>query len=371
MGNIRARVLGGLPGFRSGAWWKRVIALSVYGAIALVILGAVASGYWSTTFLGFFLLAVALLAGNGWGIRLRLPWLGSPSRRTGAKAWAIVLVAGFVMTGVLNSTADAERVAIAAAARAAQTPTPRLAEATSATSAPSVKAQAPTVSTVVPAPTAAAMLAASVTSAPAPALQPVATTAPTPSPTPVPTPVPTTAPTRVPTTAPTTAPAPAASFGGGKKLVGADIAPGTYRTRSTATSFCYWERLSGFGGTLGEILENGNASGPAIVTILPSDAGFSSSGCPTWTQNLSALTASPTAPFGVGTYIVGTDIASGTWRSSSVSGFCYWSRLSGFGGGLDTIIANDLVSSGSAIVTISGSDKGFDSSSCGTWTKIG
>jgi len=77
-----------------------------------------------------------------------------------------------------------------------------------------------------------------------------------------------------------------------------------------------------------------------------------------------------TAPFRGGTYIVGTDIAPGTWRSSGGPG-CYWERESGFSGTLDDIIANDLTNS-PAIVTISSSDKGFEAGAeCGTWTKIG
>jgi hypothetical protein len=64
--------------------------------------------------------------------------------------------------------------------------------------------------------------------------------------------------------------------------VGTDIQPGTYRTRS-ASSGCYWERLSGFGGSMGEILANENTDGPAVVTIASSDKGFKSQGCGTWT----------------------------------------------------------------------------------------
>ena len=133
---------------------------------------------------------------------------------------------------------------------------------------------------------------------------------------------------------------------------------------------CYWERLSGFGGSiLEDIIANELTSHPTIVTIFPTDNGFKSSGCATWTDDLSAITSSPNADFGPGTYIVGTDIAPGTWRSAG-GDMCYWERLRGFGGGtINDIIANDL-SQTQAIVTISPGDTGFSSTGCGSWSKL-
>lgn len=193
----------------------------------------------------------------------------------------------------------------------------------------------------------------------------------TPKPTDTPKPTATPKPTETPKP-PTPTPEPAGfSFGSGKKLVGTDLAAGvTYRTRS-ASDNCYWERLSGLGGTLGEIIANDNASGPAVVAIGASDKAFNSSRCAKWTQDLSAITKSPTDPFkGDGTYIVGVDIAPGTWRADNPDDRCYWERMSGFGGaGVGEIIANDNVK-GSAIVAIAAADKGFKSSHCGTWTLV-
>ena len=158
------------------------------------------------------------------------------------------------------------------------------------------------------------------------------------------------------------------SFGSGKKLVGSDLQVATYRTREPAGRNCYWERLSGLGGTLGDVIANENMSGPAVVTIGPGDVAFNSTGCPRWTQDLSPVTKSPTDPFGEGNYIVNVDIAPGVWKSSATSGNCYWQRESGFSGTLSDVIANDN-STGGTIVEISASDKGFNSSGCGTWTK--
>ncbi len=154
-------------------------------------------------------------------------------------------------------------------------------------------------------------------------------------------------------------------FGDGTYRVGRDVPPGTYRTRGR--DGCYWERLRSFGGGLNAILANDNAAGPSVVTILRSDKGFTTHGCGSWTSNLARITTSSTR-FGQGTFIVGTDIAPGTYRSRGGDG-CYWQRLSSFTGGLNSIIANDNAV-GSAIVTISRSDKGFGSNGCGTWTRF-
>ena len=154
-------------------------------------------------------------------------------------------------------------------------------------------------------------------------------------------------------------------FGDGTYVVGKDIKPGTYRTR-VGSSGCYYERLSGFGGSLGEIIANDNTDYPAIVTIDPTDKGFKSQDCGTWTQDISQITKSKTT-FPDGMYIVGTDIQPGTYKNSGQAS-CYYSRLSNFSdAGTDGIISNDNTDN-AAIVTIDSTDAGFKSSSCGTWT---
>ena len=174
---------------------------------------------------------------------------------------------------------------------------------------------------------------------------------------------PTTTTTQAPTT--TTAAGPKKEFGSGTFVVGKDIAAGTYRAADP--SGCYWARLSGFGGSLSDIIANTNTSNPEVVTIAPSDKGFESNDCGTWKPVGGPITSSRTS-FGPGTYIVGTDIAPGTYRNSNSSG-CYWARLHGFGGTLSDIIANDNTDS-PATVTIAATDKGFQSNDCGDWSKI-
>lgn len=103
------------------------------------------------------------------------------------------------------------------------------------------------------------------------------------------------------------------------------------------------------------------------MTILPSDKGFTSSRCATWTPLGPAVTKNPTEPFADGTYVVGLDIAPGTWRTAGQSG-CYWARLKDLTGDMGSLLANEN-SPGSAVVAIAATDKGFTSRRCGTWTK--
>jgi hypothetical protein len=77
-------------------------------------------------------------------------------------------------------------------------------------------------------------------------------------------------------------PPPAVSFGDGDFRVGVDIQPGTYQ--ASGGSDCYWARLSGFSGSLDDIIENGIGVPHPIVTIEPSDVGFQSDMCVGWAK---------------------------------------------------------------------------------------
>lgn len=85
--------------------------------------------------------------------------------------------------------------------------------------------------------------------------------------------------------------------------------------------------------------------------------------------------ASPPVPatsFGEGRFVVGTDIAAGTYRTAGKSGHldCYWERLRDTSGGTESIIANSLAP-GPATVTIDRTDGAFQTRWCRTWTKAG
>jgi hypothetical protein len=73
------------------------------------------------------------------------------------------------------------------------------------------------------------------------------------------------------------------AFDDGTFVVGVDMRPGRYRSRAAAGDMGYWARLSGFGGTLDQIIANDNFEGTAIVDIMPGDGGFKSSRCGGWT----------------------------------------------------------------------------------------
>ncbi|WP_377454568.1 hypothetical protein [Rhodococcoides fascians] len=75
-----------------------------------------------------------------------------------------------------------------------------------------------------------------------------------------------------------------------------------------------------------------------------------------------------TFPYGFadGKYIVGEDIAAGTYTIASRVADCYWERSDSQG----NIIDNNFISiSPSVSVTIADSDAGFTSNGCGTWTR--
>jgi hypothetical protein len=72
---------------------------------------------------------------------------------------------------------------------------------------------------------------------------------------------------------------PTATPGEGMWRVGVDIQPGTYH--SSGGDPCYWARLYGFQGN--SQIDSNVVLGPTTVTILPTDGGFESRKCGTWT----------------------------------------------------------------------------------------
>jgi hypothetical protein len=114
-------------------------------------------------------------------------------------------------------------------------------------------------------------------------------------------------------------------------------------------------------------MEGNLTGGPVVVTIQASDQVFQSTGCGTWTNDLSRVTTDTSGLAG-GTYIVGTDIQPGTYTSSG-GGYCYWFRLSGFGDQSRFLIqSGGQGNEGPSTVTVEPSDKGFQSQDCGRWT---
>lgn len=70
--------------------------------------------------------------------------------------------------------------------------------------------------------------------------------------------------------------------GDGLFLVGPDIIPGEYRGDGSS-GLCYWARLSGSSGDLGDVITNDLPTGPTVVTIAETDYAFETNGCVDWT----------------------------------------------------------------------------------------
>ena len=153
-------------------------------------------------------------------------------------------------------------------------------------------------------------------------------------------------------------------------MVGSEVAPGRYF--SDPLSACFWERLSGLGGTLEEVLANNFIafdSMQEIVAIRDTDLAFSTDEeCGDWFAAPRHGIQSDIPP---GRWLVGSQIVPGTYQTAAGPG-CFWERLNDFSGELGDTFANDFVADGGPqMVTISGDDIGFSSDAdCGTWTRL-
>lgn len=67
-------------------------------------------------------------------------------------------------------------------------------------------------------------------------------------------------------------------------------------------------------------------------------------------------------------FLVNDEASPGTYRSENTSN-CYWARLSGTDGSLESIIANNF-GGARQFVTISGSDMAFETSGCGERNRV-
>jgi hypothetical protein len=114
-------------------------------------------------------------------------------------------------------------------------------------------------------------------------------------------------------------------------------------------------------------------STPTVTVSVPSESAAPASAVTVTAPAPPAktVTAAPPGPkVGIeedGTWLVGTDIKSGTYRSSSGDG-CYWARLKDTSGDFGAIIANG--NGGNQVVTVKRTDKAFESTRCAPWTKV-
>jgi hypothetical protein len=112
---------------------------------------------------------------------------------------------------------------------------------------------------------------------------------------------------------------------------------------------------------------DGKAPGPAVTVTAPAPAAKTVQ-VPGPARTVTAAPPGPKAAIEEdGTWLVGTDIKPGTYRSSS-NADCYWARLKNTSGDLAAILANG--NGGNQVVTVKKTDKAFESARCAPWTKV-
>jgi hypothetical protein len=69
-------------------------------------------------------------------------------------------------------------------------------------------------------------------------------------------------------------------------VVGVDLRPGTYRTTGPVpgSTNCFWARMRSTATSLDDVITAGAPTGPATVTIEPTDKAFQTAGCAVWTK---------------------------------------------------------------------------------------
>ena len=97
--------------------------------------------------------------------------------------------------------------------------------------------------------------------------------------------------------------------------VGTDIQPGIYAglAGTDVLDSCYWARLSGASGDFSDLISNENASGQFYVEVQPTDKYFKVD-CEVTPLNDWPVPVEPLSEIGPGMYLVGRDIAPGTYR---------------------------------------------------------
>jgi len=80
------------PGFRSGVWWKKVIALFGYLLIGLFVLGFLSNGSLGLLSIAAVGLGLGFLMSDLRGIRSHSPILGSTNLSTAAIGWVVVAI---------------------------------------------------------------------------------------------------------------------------------------------------------------------------------------------------------------------------------------------------------------------------------------
>jgi|GEM_PF-5946909 len=170
------------------------------------------------------------------------------------------------------------------------------------------------------------------------------------------------------------------AFGPGIWLVGTDIEPGTYRPAAPIAmidgfSYCYWSVASDASRDFEAVLANGLPSGGLPTVTLVAGNEFESSDCGDWVKvDPIALFANANAATTIepGVWLVGEDIAAGTYRSAAdiviedEFDYCYWEIAAGIEDSFFNIVDNGFIEEGRSTVTLEAGQQ-FESDGCGSW----
>ena len=116
------------------------------------------------------------------------------------------------------------------------------------------------------------------------------------------------------------------------------------------------------GVAVGLLVSKGGTTAPAAIEAPPTVTVSVPA-----TNEPEPLTGEAAAMAQDGIWLVGKDIRPGTYRSSADDS-CYWARLTNTSGDFTAILANG--NGANQVVTISKSDKAFQSVHCAPWTKV-
>ena len=131
------------------------------------------------------------------------------------------------------------------------------------------------------------------------------------------------------------------------------------------------------GPAVGQAVGAPGAPVPTTAAAATTTTVFATTTSPLKTTTVAATTkpasAAVTLP-GDGTYLVGTDIKPGLYKTSGPApggaGNCYWERDKDLDGTIDSIADNGNTA-GQATVKVAVTDKAFTTSGCADWTKVG
>lgn len=154
-------------------------------------------------------------------------------------------------------------------------------------------------------------------------------------------------------------------------LTATQMPPGLWR--SLGGPGCTWARIgSGDAGIVGRNLVT---DGPQYLQVASSDLGIAIGNCaPFWQQSggLARPLAQPGSSFGPGDFLVGYEVAPGTYVATPPPGqVCTWSVVSGWQGlngwGFSPDFVRGAKTDETTSVIIRAGDVGFTSQGCGQW----